>query len=407
MRYLNITLKGASWIGGARGFIRVITFIKLAVLARLLTPYDFGLFGIASLILALLEILTETGINVFLLQAKDSIEKYLDTAWIISLVRGLVISLIVFVLAPYISSFFKNQNSINILRLTALIPLIRGFINPMVVKFQKDLEFNKEFYFRVSLNLVEFLAAVYFAVIMRSAESLVIAMVISAIAEVILSFVLFKTKPGFTFSLNLAKNIIKQGKWITGYSIFSYVLTQGDDIAVGKILGQTSLGIYQNAYKISTLPMLEVHDVLLKVTFPIYAKIKDDTKRLKNALKKQIVFTFLMSVIIGTILYLFSENVVLIVLGPNWISAVPIVRILAFLGTIRGISYSFNSLFLALEKQKYVTYITFVSTLFLLITIIPLIKHYHMAGAAMSEMIGALAALPFAFYYMHKIYRRL
>ena len=56
MRYLNITLKGASWIGGARGFIRVITFIKLAVLARLLTPYDFGLFGIASLILALLEI---------------------------------------------------------------------------------------------------------------------------------------------------------------------------------------------------------------------------------------------------------------------------------------------------------------------------------------------------------------
>lgn len=407
MGYFKDTLKGISWIGGLRGITRLITFIKLAILARILTPFDFGLFGIAALVLAFLEIITETGINIFMLQQKEKWEELVNTAWVVSIVRGVLMGLVILALTPFIAIFFKSQNVTNLLYLTSLIPVIRGFINPANIRFQKDLDFKKEFNFRLVLTLTEFSAASILAFILRSPESLIIAMIFSAIVEVVLSIVLIKPRPKFVYNSNEAREIIHQGKWITGYSVFSYILTQGDDIAVGKLLGASPLGIYQNAYKISTLPMLEAHDVILRVTFPIYSKLQEDPGRLKEAVKKQISFTLVFSVIIGLVLFLYSEEIVYIVLGPNWISSAPIVKVLAFLGSIRGISYSFNSLFLALKKQKYVTYITFVSVVGLLVTLIPLIKKYGMVGAAASEMFGSVITLPLAIYYMRKVFREL
>ena len=94
MGYFKDTLKGLSWMGALRGAGRLMAVIRIAVLARLLAPQQFGLFAIASLAIALLEMLTETGINVFFIQEKDRVKTYLDTAWMISIVRGFVIFLV-------------------------------------------------------------------------------------------------------------------------------------------------------------------------------------------------------------------------------------------------------------------------------------------------------------------------
>ena len=102
MGYLRQTVKGLGWIGGLRGLTRFVTFIKLAILARILTPFDFGLFGIAALVLAFLEIISETGINIFLLQRKEGWKDFLDSAWVISITRGILVSLTIFLLAPFI-----------------------------------------------------------------------------------------------------------------------------------------------------------------------------------------------------------------------------------------------------------------------------------------------------------------
>lgn len=407
MGYFKDFIKGFSWIGSLRGLTRIITFVKLAALARLLTPEDFGYFGIAALILALLEILTETGINVFLLQQRENWEKYISTAWVISIGRGILIGLMIFIFTPSIANYFNGQNVINLLYLTCLIPIIRGFINPSNIRFQKYLEFNREFYYRLFLILVEFCAALAFAYTSRRAESLIYAMIISSFVEVVVSFLFISPRPKIKFIRDYSKEIIHQGKWITGYSIFSYILTQGDDIAVGKLLGASSLGIYQNAYKISTLPMLEAHDVILKVTFPIYTNLQKDSFRIRQAIKNQILLTLVISLIIGLVLFLFSESIVSIILGPAWLPAAPIIKILAFLGTIRGISYAFNSLFLALKKQRYVTYITFVSVVVLLVTILPFINAFGMVGAAAAELLSSAFALPVAIYYMVKTFRKL
>ena len=143
MGYLKDTIKGFSWLLGFRGFSRLMTFLRTAILARILLPSQFGVYGVAVLVLAFLEIITETGINVFLVQLKKEIDEYLDTAWIISIFRGLIVSLLIIFTTPFIVSFFKVPDAQPLLYLVSLVAVIRGFINPSIVKFQKHLEFNK------------------------------------------------------------------------------------------------------------------------------------------------------------------------------------------------------------------------------------------------------------------------
>src|SRR5680860_1435726 len=155
MGYSRDVLKGISWTWLLRMCTRIISFLKIAILARFLSPAQFGLYGIASLVLLLLEVLTETGINVFIIQENEDVDSIVSTAWIISILRGILISLIIILLVPFISFFFRSPDSTNLIILIALVPFIKGFINPSIVKFQKELMFDKEFYFRGSLFTLE------------------------------------------------------------------------------------------------------------------------------------------------------------------------------------------------------------------------------------------------------------
>src|SRR3972149_2980539 len=148
MGYFKETLRGLGWMTALRGVIRGLAIVKVAILARILIPSQFGTYGIALLVLGLLEMLTETGINVFLIQEKDALEEYLDSSWAVSILRGIIISLAILALIPFVVWFFGSPQVTNLLYLIAGVGFIRGFINPMSVKFQKSLEFKKEFSFQ-------------------------------------------------------------------------------------------------------------------------------------------------------------------------------------------------------------------------------------------------------------------
>src|SRR4029079_5244964 len=104
MGYTRETIKGISWLGAFRIFTRALSFLRTLVVARVLNPFQFGIFGIATLVLAFIEVMTETGINIFLVQNKERVEEYIDTAWIVSILRGLVISTAIILCSPLVST---------------------------------------------------------------------------------------------------------------------------------------------------------------------------------------------------------------------------------------------------------------------------------------------------------------
>jgi O-antigen/teichoic acid export membrane protein len=406
MGYLKQTLNGISWMGALRAVTRSLALIKIAILARILLPAQFGVYGIATLVLGLLEILTETGINIFLIQQKEKIDEYVDSAWVVSIVRGFLIGIAIFILAPFIASYFKTPNATFILYLVSFVPVIRGFINPSCVKYQKNLEFNKQFKYDSIIFFVDAVFAISLGIITKSENSFIIAMIVSAVLEVVLSFIYFKPTPKFVFEKEKTLKVIHRGKWITGAGIANYLFQNIDDILVGRMLGTASLGVYQQAYKISTLPVSEVGEVFNKVTFPIYVNLKEDRLRLRQAFLKTLAIICLLVIPFGIIVFKFPEQIINFVLGPNWLGATAVLQLLAIYGCLKAISNSFFSLFLGIEKQEAVTYITLISTICLVAILYPLIKIFGVLGAGYATIIATIFSLPLLIYFYLKYFSK-
>jgi len=388
-----------------RGSMRGMTVVKTVILARILTPSQFGVYGIALLVLGFLEILTETGINVVLIQEEGKTDKYISTAWIVSVFRGILISLIILALAPFIATFFDSPNAFNLIRFASLIPFVRGFINPSIVKFQKELQFNKEFWFRFLLFFVDTAFAISLGIITKSEYAFIWGMFIAAIIEVSISFFIVKPVPKVEFDFTKVKKVIARGKWITFAGIFEYLFQHLDDIVVGRLLGTAPLGLYQQAYRVSTLPISEVGEVFNKVTFPTYTKISEDRERLKKAFLKVTSVISLLVIPFGLVLFFFAKEVVLILLGNNWLGAVGALKVLTIFGILKAISNSAYPLFLSAKRQEIITLITLVGILGLAIPLIPLINRFGIVGAGYATIIGTLVGIPIGIYFLFRIFK--
>lgn len=404
MGYKTDAIKGISWMSAFRIITRALSFIKTVVLARVLNPAQFGVFGIASLILALLEMLTESGINIFLVQSKREIREYLNSAWVVSILRGIIICLLIIASSPLISSFFRTPAALPVMLTISLVPLIRGFINPAVVQFQKNLDFQKEFWFRTGLFFVDASVSIIFSIMTQSVFSLVWGLMAGAILEVILSFILIKPIPRFSIEKEYFSEIFHKGKWVTAFGIFNYIAQEGDNAVVGRMMGTPSLGIYQMAYKIATLPISEVTDVVSKVVFPVYARIGGDLTRLKSAFLKSTLAIIVSTVIMGTFIFVFAQEIVYYLLGNAWITAVPVLKVLAIFGVLRAISGSASSLFLGVGKQQFVTLMTAVRFLGLMLTIFPLVQTYGLVGAGYAALFSVIIEIPVILYFIYKIF---
>lgn len=403
MGYTTTAVKGVAWTMSLRAVTRVVAFIKTIILARILVPSQFGAYGIALLLISFLEVMTETGVNVLLIQEEQT-DRYIDSAWIVSIIRGIIISLIIIILTPFIASFFHSPQSTNLLYISSLIPFLRGFINPSVVKFQKELTFNKEFWYRFSIFLLDAIIAISLSIILRDPTAIIIGMISGAILEVILSFFIIKPLPRLKFHPEYLSRIFNRGKWVTASGIFNYLFHNADNIVVGRILGTASLGIYQMAYSLSILPITEIADVFSKVTFPVYTKISGDRDRLRKAFIKTQLLISALSIPFGAALFIFPNEVVTLILGKRWLEISTFLPILAIFGIMRAISGSVSVLFLAVGKQEYVTVITLISIVGLIVPIIPLIQNYGLIGTSISVLIGASLALPSIIYYIIKIF---
>lgn len=403
MSFFKQTLKGLGWLGGLQAFGRGLALLRTAILARILLPDQFGVFGIVTLVLNLFEILTETGINTVIIQEKKRLKTFIDTAWVVSIFRGILIAFLIILASLPLARFFNLPNVAKLLFFTSLIPLTRGFINPAVIQFRKNLEFKKEFYFRGAIYLAESIVVIIGVLLTRSIASLIFALLFASGLEVFFSFIFCRPRPRFVWEKEKAKRIISQGKWITLTGIFSYFVTEGDDAVVGKILGVEALGFYRLAYKVSNLPFTEVTDVVSRVTFPVYARIAGKKEQVKRAFKKSLLGIIFLVIPATAMIFFFPNLIIKIILGERWLSVAPTLKILAIFGLTRALGGAATPIFYTFKKQDLVAKITFLKFILLFVFIAPLVFKFGISGAALAVLISSLLIQPLIWFQVIKI----
>ena len=387
-------IRGGFWAFIARIATRILSFLRLIVLARLLMPEDFGLMGIALLSLSTLETFSETGFNQALIQKKQISRKDLDTTWTISIIRGLVLFLVLFLAAPYLAAFFNSSQAELIIRLMAFGLLLNGLVNSGIIFFQKEIDFKKQFLYQFSGELANFLVVVGLALWWRNVWALVLGFLAGALVKLIFSYLVCSYRPSLRIDKQKAKGLFQFGKWIFAANLIVFFLTQGDDAFVGKFLGITTLGFYQLAFRLSNLPATEITHVISRVTFPAYSKLQKNISQFKEAYLNTLFLVSLITFPLTIGLLIFAPEIVRILLGEKWLPIIPILRILSLFGLIRAITGVGGSVLLAAGKPQLIAYVTSVQLLLMAILIYPLSVRWDVIGVSLTVLLVSLISLP-------------
>lgn len=383
-------VKGGMWILALRVVNRGLGFLRTVVLARLLSPGDFGIFGIALLAISFLENFSTTGINMALVQKKESIREYLDSAWTINIARAFVLFLILFFGAPAIAYFFESPAAEGVIRALAFIQLFYGAENIGTVYFQKDIRFEKVFLLKFGGMVANVVVSIILAFVLKTVWALVYGALCGAFIKTILSFVLHAYRPKLKIRAGKIIELLHFGKWVFGSSILVFLITQGDDIFVGKVLGTATLGLYQMAYLLSNLPATEISNFVAQITFPVYAKMQNNISMLRNAYFRVLqLVAFIVFPISGLILVLAGDFTYLF-LGEKWLPMVPAMQILTIWGLVRAIGTTTTQVFNAVGQPDLSTKIKFSQLLLMAVLIYPLTSAWGLVGTALAVVWATL-----------------
>ncbi|MBN2570311.1 MAG: lipopolysaccharide biosynthesis protein [Deltaproteobacteria bacterium] len=377
------------WVFTLRVVNRGFGFIRTIILARLLIPEDFGILGIAMLAASTLDALSQTGIQAALVNRKGDVNEYLDVAWTTLALRGVFLFAAMFISAPFIARFFESDQSRLVIMVTAVNMLLTGFGNIGIVFFQKEMEFNKQFIYELMSAVVDLVLSISLAFVLRNVWALVWGGMAKNITRFFLSYILHPYRPRLRFDREKFNHLFGYGMWISGSTILIFLVTQGDDIFVGKILGVTALGFYQMAYLLSNLPTTEISDVISRVSFPAYSKLQMDPVRLRSAYVKVLQITTYVSVPIAAGIFILGKEFTAIFLGPKWLAMVPALKILAVAGLVGSITATAKPVFLGVGKPQIDTILQVIRLLILVGVIYPLSIRWGIAGAALAVLMSA------------------
>jgi len=388
-------LSGGAWVSSLNILNRLLQTLKLIILARLLSPSDFGLMGIALLALAALEQLSQLGVDQALIhEEKDDIDQYLSTAWSLKIARAVLIISILYVTSSAISSFLGEPQAGPILQVIGITYMFRAFMNPATVYFEKNLEFNKYFSLKLSSVFADVIVAIAFGFIFQNVWALVAGLFARHLTQLLVSYRIDPFRPSLELDTEKAKELLGFGKWIWASGITTFVSTQGDDGFVVWLLSADALGFYQMAFRLSNAPATEISKIISKVAFPTYSALQNQKKRLRKTYLNTLEITFYITVPMAVGIVVVAPEFTVVVLGEDWEPIVPALQVMAVAGFVRGIAATGGAIFRGTGLPEWDFRMNLIRAITILLTIWPLTNYMGITGAAISITLGIGVTMP-------------
>lgn len=395
------SIHGVFWSAISKNLFRLLGLARTVVLARLLAPEDFGLFGIVLLSLSALETISRPGFELALIQKKENSDKHLNTAWTIQLIRGLALALVLFFSASLIANFFDEPKARILVQVLAISQLFRGIRNIGIIYFKKELDIHKQLLYELTGALSNTTVAIFVAVLLRNVWALVFGNLSSGLVLLIMSYVLHPYRPKLEINYRRLKGLYSFGLWVQANSLLFFVTSKGDDAFLGKVMGTTSLGLYQMAFRISCFIGRIFSKVIGVVIFPALSKLQDNMPKFREGFLKMFELEFSLILPMSVGMAILAPHLVDVLLTEKWMSIVPALRLLCVSSFI---NYSTRgSPLAALGKPNLLLYRNLIRVGIIFATIYPLTVHFGIVGTAMAVVLGWIVSLPFWIYYSVKL----
>ena len=322
--------RGVFWSAVERYSLQVVQFLLSLIIARILSPSDYGLIGMLAIFISLSQVFIDGGFSNALIQKKDRNEDDYNTVFYINVGISLVIYLLLFLCAPLIADFYEQPLLISIVRVYSINLIINSLAAVNKVKLIVAVDFKKQSKISLGAAIISGIVGIICAYRGMGVWALVVQMLLDSIIHDILSFLYVKWIPHLRFSLESFHRLFSFGNKLLVASIIHTVYSNIYNLVIGKKFSSTTLGLYTRADHFAAFAGSNVSTVLQRVSFPILSEIQDDDKRLIAAYKKYIkVSTWgTFPLILG--LCGVAKPLILVLLTEKWIDCVPFLQILCF-----------------------------------------------------------------------------
>ena len=374
-------------------FNRGLNFITKIILARILFPEDFGLVAIASFIINGITLFREMGIESAIIYRKDKIREASDTAFMILPFIGIVLYSTIFLLAPYVAEFYGEEIVGDIIRVSGLTLLFLSVSSVPITLFSKELDFRKRMAPEVTSTIAYAVTTIVMAVSGYRVWSIVYGGVISGFVGLVTIWMTTSYKPKIRFNKKIARELIGYGRYVLGAQIVIFILSNGDNAVIGKILGFTVLGYYSMAYSIGNLPATNITHILGKILFPTYSKIQDDKDKLKAMFLRIFRYVSVVTLPLSLAIFILAPDFIEFILGSKWTPSLPALRILCLYGLIRSLNATTGGLFIATGEAKFQRDVSILQLLLFMLFVIPVTQKYGLIGISVlvTLIMGVLA----------------
>jgi O-antigen/teichoic acid export membrane protein len=384
------TARSGVWLGIGDGATRLAAFVKVVILARLLAPADFGVMGIALLFTTWITYFSELGFSAALIQRRDDIRPYLNTAWTANVARSLLIGALTFAAAPMIGWLFAEPAAVAIVRVLAFEVAIRGFVNPAVVYFRKDLDTRREVTWRLTGVAAGILVGVGVALAVANVWALVASVLAASLVDTLMSHWATRYVPAFRIDRAKLRELAGFGRWVFGFRAIGFFTWHLDSVVVGKAAGATALGFYQMAGQLAVAPITGLGGLVHGVLFPAFSQI-DDAARRRAALLRTLEIVVSVALPLAVFLTVFADLLVRVGLGKKWSAIVPVIVVLGWVGFARTVKIVVAAFLLAIGRPDLEFRSTLPTLAILAAALYPATVGYGAIGAAVAVVAAVTA----------------
>lgn len=380
--------KGAAWLMGFKLLDKGIGIVSTLVLVRVLTPSDFGLVAMAMAVVSLLELMGAFGFDSALIQRQDTARSHFDTAWTFNVIFGVSIAILLVVLAVPAADFYNEPRLELMLPALAIGSVIAGFENVGTVVFRKELNFRMEFKFLFAKRLAGFFVVMALALTLKSFWALIFGTITGKLISVFISYRLHPYRP--KFSLAAKGDLFHFSKWLFISNLIQFLHSRSTDFILGRTVGSHGLGVYNLASEIASMPSTELIAPLNRAVYPAYAQLASQRDKLLGRFIEVYGLINLLAFPVAVGLYCLAGLVVKLLLGPQWLDAIPIMQIIGLCGLVGALQGNMYIVMSAMGQPKANTMLSGSLLLVTLPVVILASLKYGALGAAYAHFAGSI-----------------
>ena len=396
------TVRAAGWNYVSFGLGKLSVMITITVLARVLGPDEFGVVGYATLAIAYLSVLQDLGLSHALIQRRANIEEASDTVFTSNLLVGITLTLAIYFTAPFVAVFFREPRVELLMQVLGVSFTIEALGSAHLALLRRELNFRRKLIPDLGRALVKGVVSISMALLGYGVWSLVIGQIAGIMASVVLAWMSYPWRPRLHINTSLIRSMLTFSIPLIAVDILSAIGANLDYTLIGRMLGDTALGLYTMAYRIPELAITSIWSVLAQVLFPAYSSVQHDMRRLTRGFLATVRYLQIVIVPIALTLIILADPLVRALLGPEWVEAIPVFRLIAVSSLIHSIGTNVGDVYKAVGRPSILWKLGIFNIAVLAICLFIGVS-YGLTGVAIGHIIAALQVLSLRLYFATRI----